>query len=78
MSSRSVNEIAEKYNAVQLTLSGWMVRSRSGLPLSDHADFYDLIRVVDKVSPKKVYTMFGFADRLAHHLRNYGYDAEPL
>ena len=79
MASRSARDIVEKYRAIQITLSGWMVSSRTrGFPLSDHADFYDLMRVVDRVSPRKVYTMFGFADKLAGHLRNYGYDAEPL
>ncbi len=73
------SKIAEKYNPVSIRLSGWMVLNRKkGIPISDHADFYDLIRIIDQISPKKIYTVYGFADSFAEYLKRYGYDAEPL
>ena len=72
-------KLVEKYKPVSIRLSGWMVLNQvKGIPISDHADFYDLIRTVDKVSPSKIYTVYGFANKFAEHLKKYGYDAEPL
>lgn len=65
------------------TVSGWAVSRRFNrgafqIPLSDHADFGELLRYVDKVSPRKVWTTHGFARELASALRHRGYDARPL
>jgi DNA ligase-1 len=67
-------------------LTGWAVepncRFRSGahaaFPISDHADYPDLIALVKKVSPKKIYTLHGFAADFAQALRELGFDAEAL
>lgn len=77
--SNGDHKLVKRYKSVSIRLSGWMVLNQmKGIPISDHADFYDLIRIVDKVSPKKIYTVYGFADKFAGYLRKYGYDAEPL
>ncbi|UCB53431.1 MAG: MBL fold metallo-hydrolase [Candidatus Zixiibacteriota bacterium] len=47
------------------------------IPLSDHADFPELLEYVRKAQPKKVYTVHGFAE-LVQSLREKGFDAEPL
>ena len=47
-------------------------------PLSDHADFSELLQMVQQVNPKKVYTIHGFAADFASTLREMGYDAQPL
>jgi Cft2 family RNA processing exonuclease len=47
------------------------------LPLSDHADFNELVEYVRQVNPKKVYTVHGFP-QFAAHLRDLGFDAEHL
>lgn len=47
-------------------------------PLSDHADFPDLLRFVELVGPRKVITVHGFADDFARTLRSRGIDAWPL
>ncbi len=68
------------------TLTGWALdsgsRFRSGtdasFPLSDHADFPDLVEMVQRVAPKRVYTLHGFAAEFAAHLRGLGWDARPL
>ncbi len=66
-------------------LSGWGVdpgaRFRYGvdevLPLSDHADFEGLLRYIDMVNPKTIYTTHGPKDYYLY-LRSLGYDAHPL
>jgi Cft2 family RNA processing exonuclease len=68
-----------------MELTGWAVSNGhrwgrpadASLPYSDHADFNDLIGYVQAVQPKRVYTVFGFAD-LAARLREMGYAAAHL
>jgi DNA ligase 1 len=67
-------------------LSGWAVdpayRFRYGaaaaFPLSDHADFPELVSMVQQVSPRKVFTLHGFASDFARTLRGLGFDAQAL
>jgi len=67
-------------------LTGWAMdagcRFRSGtdaaFPLSDHADFADLIEFVKQVAPRKVFTVHGFAADFAQTLRELGFDAQAL
>jgi DNA ligase-1 len=67
-------------------LTGWAVdpncryryQCDAAFPLSDHADFPDLIEMVKRVAPKKVYTLHGFAADFAQTLRGLGYDAQAL
>ncbi|MGH7443026.1 MAG: MBL fold metallo-hydrolase [bacterium] len=67
-------------------ISGWAMdsgaRTRFGVdeafPLSDHADFSELLAYVWQVHPKKIHTQHGFAAEFAAHLRLTGHDASPL
>jgi DNA ligase-1 len=67
-------------------LTGWAVDSNcrfryqcdAAFPLSDHADFSDLVEMVKQVQPKAVYTLHGFAADFAQTLRGLGYDARAL
>jgi DNA ligase-1 len=67
-------------------LTGWAIdpscryryRCDAAFPVSDHADFPDLIEMVQRVQPKKVYTLHGFAADFAQTLRELGYDAQAL
>ena len=67
-------------------ITGWAVdratvfRSRcdAAFPLSDHADFNDLLRFVEQVQPRLVHTTHGFADDFARELRARGVEAWPL
>ena len=70
----------KRYNPVRIRLSGWVVRYRRGLgiPLSDHADYNDLIKIVETVEPKKIYVAYGYSNRFSKDLRMLGYDAEPV
>ena len=47
----------------------------AAFPLSDHADFPDLLAFVDKVQPRLVYTLHGFAREFATTLRARGIEA---
>jgi DNA ligase-1 len=67
-------------------LTGWAVdpncryryQCDAAFPLSDHADFPDLLELVKRVQPRKVLTLHGFAADFAQTLRELGYDAQAL
>jgi Cft2 family RNA processing exonuclease len=65
-------------------LTGWGVGdiprwsgAESTIPLSDHADYNDLMEYVERAEPRKVLTMHGFKE-FASDLRKRGYDALHL
>jgi len=78
--------IKKKYAALSIGFSGWAVKPYYKyalgldhcLPLSDHCDYNDLISVVKKCNPEKVYTFHGFAESFAESLRLLDFDADPL
>jgi hypothetical protein len=47
-------------------------------PLSDHADFEELCCYAERVNATMTYTVLGFDDELAMHLRRRGLRAKPL
>ncbi len=53
-------------------------RADAAFPLSDHADFPDLVAFVRRVNPRKVLTLHGFAEDFATHLRGLGIEAQAL
>ncbi len=57
----------------ELTVSGF-----GRLKLSNHADFWELMRIVERVNPEKIFTVYGFAEEFARILRGLGYDARPV
>jgi len=57
----------------ELTVSGF-----GGLKLSNHADFWELLRIVETVNPEKIFTVYGFAVEFARILRGIGYGALPI
>jgi len=67
-------------------LTGWAVdpscrfryQTDAAFPLSDHADFPDLVEFVKRVGPRRVYTLHGFAADFARTLRDLGFDARSL
>jgi DNA ligase 1 len=67
-------------------LTGWAVdpncryryQCDAAFPLSDHADFPDLLEMVKRVQPKKIFTLHGFAADFAQTLREMGHDAQAL
>ena len=70
-----------------IAVSGWAVNSGYGyfkgidyaFPLSDHADFNDLLKFVDDCQPELVYTCHGFSTQFAGSIRKkLGIEAMPL
>lgn len=67
-------------------ISGWALdhstvyrqRCDAAFPLSDHADYPDLLCFVDLVRPKRILTLHGFATDFARTLREKGYNALAL
>jgi Cft2 family RNA processing exonuclease len=67
-------------------LSGWAMREASRadfdadvlLPMSDHADFAELLEHVSEVAPDRVVTLHGYARDFARILLDRGVPAEPL
>ena len=48
------------------------------IPFSDHCDFDELIEVIERSGADQVYTVHGFADDFAKHLKRRGIRAHPL
>ncbi|HEY7110287.1 MAG TPA: hypothetical protein VH415_12730 [Nitrososphaeraceae archaeon] len=78
--------IKRKYSPITIGFSGWGIMPNFkfilGLdycfPLSDHCDFNELVTVVEKCCPERVYTCHGFDNDFASTLRNLGFDATPI
>src|ERR1700724_386487 len=81
--SRLLEKIPRKRVAM---ISGWAVDPNAvyryqvdaAFPLSDHADYTDLVRYVELVQPKRVLTLHGFAAEFARDLRERGIEAWAL
>ncbi len=81
--SRMLEKIRDKRVAM---ISGWAVDSNAvyryqvdaAFPLSDHADYADLLRYVELVEPRRVLTLHGFAAEFARDLRDRGVEAWAL
>jgi Cft2 family RNA processing exonuclease len=67
-------------------LTGWAMdeatryrhRVDAVFPLSDHADYPELLAYVEAVQPRRIYTVHGFATEFAADLRSRGWDAWAL
>lgn len=53
-------------------------RCHAAFPLSDHADYPSLLRFVELVAPRRVFTLHGFAREFAVDLRRRGIEALAL
>jgi DNA ligase 1 len=81
--TRLVQRIKDRRTAI---LTGWALdpatihryQCDAAYPLSDHADYPDLIRYVELVRPKRVFTVHGFAREFAEDLRRRGIEAWSL
>ena len=81
--SRMLKKISRKRVAI---ISGWAVDPNAiyryqvdaAFALSDHADYNDLVRYVELVQPRRVFTLHGFAASFARDLRGRGIEAWAL
>ncbi|HTE17266.1 MAG TPA: MBL fold metallo-hydrolase [Armatimonadota bacterium] len=58
--------------------ASWRFKTDAAFPLSDHADYDDLLEYVERTGAHSIYTVHGFADEFAGDLRKRGLWAEPL
>jgi DNA ligase-1 len=78
--SSFLKQISRRCTAV---ITGWAMdpnaiyryQCNAAFPLSDHADYPDLLRFVEAVQPKRVLTLHGFAQEFALTLRDRGIEA---
>ena len=78
--STFVRKIPRRRTAV---LTGWALdpgarfryQCDAAFPLSDHADYPDLLRFVEVTKPKRVLTLHGFSTEFARDLRDRGIEA---
>ncbi len=88
LSERSsfIKHMKMKYNAITIGFSGWAQSSKFGfarghdysIALSDHCDYNEMIELVKKCDPDKIYTVHGFVNEFASDLVKMGYNAQPL
>ena len=84
--NKFLKEMKSKYGAVTIGFSGWAKstkfnfgrRTDYSIPMSDHCDFDELVNMVVKSGAEKVYTIHGFVEEFAEHLRKLGINAQPL
>jgi len=78
--------LKKKYDVKLFAFSGWCLASNykfrlavdHGVPISDHADFNELIKICELCDPEQVYTIYGDNVRFAAELRKRGFNAHPL
>ena len=84
--NKFVQDMKSKYGAVTIGFSGWAQstkfsfgrRTDYSIPMSDHCDFNELVDMVIKSEAEQVYTIHGFVDEFAEHLRKIGIRSQPL
>ena len=84
--NKFIHEMKSKYGAVTIGFSGWAQSSRFSfgrrtdysIPMSDHCDFNELVDMVLQSGAEQVYTIHGFVEEFAEHLRKIGISAQPL
>jgi len=81
-----IQQMKSKYDAVTIGFSGWANSTKFrfsrgtdySIPLSDHCDYNDLIKLVKQSEAEKVYTIHGFVEEFAEDLTHMGFSAQPL
>ena len=84
--NKFIQDMKSKYGAVTIGFSGWAQSTRFSfgrrtdysITMSDHCDFNELVDLVLQSGAEQVYTIHGFVDEFAEHLRNMGISAQPL
>lgn len=81
-----IEELRQRGDCRTAMVSGWGLdkgakyryRVDEVFPLSDHADYPELIQTVETVKPRLVYTVHGYTREFAADLRRRGHDARAL
>ena len=86
MSSKNafILDMKKKYDVITIGFTGWAKSSRSfsstdyTIPLSDHCDFNELMKLVKISGAERIYTIHGFVDEFADELTKKGFYASSL
>lgn len=80
-----IKQMKSKYGAITIGFSGWAKsstpftrKSDYSIPLSDHCDYLELLKLVKQTGAQKIYTVHGFVEEFASDLVKMGFDAQPL
>ena len=81
-----IQHMKTKYDAITIGFSGWAQSNRFSfarqhdysITLSDHCDYNELVELVKRCNPEKIYTIHGFVEEFANDLVKMGFDAQPL
>ena len=81
-----IQHMKSKYDAITIGFSGWAQSNRFSfarqhdysITLSDHCDYNELVELVKRCNPEKIYTIHGFVEEFASDLTKMGFDAQPL
>jgi len=81
-----IQHMKSKYGAITIGFSGWAQSNRFSfarqhdysITLSDHCDYNELVELVKRCNPEKIYTIHGFVEEFASDLNKMGFDAQPL
>jgi len=84
--NKFIQDMKSKYGAVTIGFSGWAQSARFpfgrradySIPMSDHCDFNELVDMVVQSGAEQVYTIHGFVEEFAEHLKKIGITAQPL
>jgi len=84
--NKFIQDMKSKYGAVTIGFSGWAQSARFSfgrrtdysIPMSDHCDFNELVDMVEQSGAEQVYTIHGFVEEFAEHLKKIGITAQPL
>ena len=84
--SHFIQHMKTKYDAVTIGFSGWAQSNKFrftrgadfSIPLSDHCDYNELIKLVKYSGAERVYTIHGFVEEFAKDLTRQGISAQPL
>ena len=81
-----IQHMKTNYDAITIGFSGWAQSNRFSfarqhdysITLSDHCDYNELVELVKRCTPEKIYTIHGFVEEFANDLVKIGFDAQPL
>jgi putative mRNA 3-end processing factor len=81
-----IQHMKKKYDAITIGFSGWAQSNKFSfarqhdysITLSDHCDYNELVELVKRCNPEKIYTIHGFVEEFASDLVKMGFNAQPL
>lgn len=78
-----MRDTISQINALVIRFTGWALKSGQSraatmLPISDHADYPELVKFVHSCRPDEVLTTHGYAFDFANYLKRLGFNARPV